>query len=67
MKEVMFKLTEEQAKIVLPCLKAAEKYFDDNDGKKQGIVLFQVQRSYENKTFACGNFVPEPFAKKIVK
>ena len=67
MKDAKIELTEEQGKIVLPYLKAAGKYYDDNDGKQQGIVLFQVQRSYENKIIACGNFVPDPFAKKIVK
>ena len=67
MKDYKFELTAEQGKIVLPCLEAAGKFFDDNDGKQQGVVLFQVHRTFGNKVYACGNFIPEPFAKKIVK
>ena len=66
MKEYKFELTAEQGKIVSPFLDAARKYYDDNDGK-MGVVLFQVHRTFGNKVYACGNFIPEPFAKKIEK
>jgi len=63
LKPVVFKLTPEQEKIVLPMIKRAEK---DYDKCEPGMVLFQIVRNNRcGEMIAEGRYAPNKTARKI--